>query len=168
MNLIEKSKANADSINRDISQALALEVKEQQMLKSPDNFSAKDKQPLIDKLKSYKDKYWIECSCKGVLIICQQNDNLYIRCRTKDEHKKDCWFYKRASVNLNGNAKEGARAQVKYFTPSVAAGSILSSSKSTGALKSKRISKLGQLLLSILDKSGVNKIKNQPGLCGLG
>ena len=119
---------------------MSLSTLEQDIIKNPKDFTLQEKQSIIRKLQINKDRYWIQCDCLGILVICQRQDKIYLRCRLKNEHKKSCIFYQKSSIEITGS-KSYSRTKLQYYCPiKVTCNSVANIKKVSASISHKNTS----------------------------
>lgn len=122
-----------------------------------------EKDSFLQKLISFKEKYWITCDCNNdaLLIICLLNSNIYIRCKTLETHDKYC-FFRQNKVYLNKQNQTIFKRIKQYNIYKNASNLSNNSEKDTEqSQRFRSLSRLGQVLYTIIEDARLNFISNK-------
>lgn len=147
-------------IHKKTGALISLSDHEKNVLSQKDNFTNYEYDNTIVKLRSFKNDYWLTCFCnpKAILIICSLKSNLYIRCKTLQQHSKNCRFAKNKIILTQKRYKNNSFKRIKRYDlyKHIQSLSTNNSNLNENNSKLKSISSLGQILYTIIDESKVN------------
>ena len=150
-------------IHKKTTELIPIPQNEQKVIKQLDVSNEEEQISVIKKLLSLKKEYWLKCTCNdnAILVICSIAGNIYIRCKELHSHLMDCIFAKnRITISLK-KLREHSYKKVKRYDLykqgfSLSTNDRIISNKNT---TNKSLTRLGQVLYTIIDDSKVNIVK---------
>ena len=150
-------------IHKKTADLIPIPQSEQKIIKQLDVSNEEEQISVIKKLLSLKKEYWLKCTCNdnAILVICSIAGNIYIRCKELHSHLMDCIFAKnRITISLK-KLREHSYKKVKRYDLykqgfSLSTNDRIISNKNT---TNKSLTRLGQVLYTIIDDSKVNIVK---------
>lgn len=116
----------------------------------------------VKKLSELKNDFWIKCTCNknALLIICNLNGKIYIRCKSRKLHNISCIFIQKNIVLHLKNLPCASIKPTKQFALYKAGVGISDSVSDSAEPKSKNnlCSRLGQILFTVLNDAKINVI----------
>ena len=149
-------------INKKNSKTIPLSSVEKNILLNPLNGTVEQKEIFVKKLYTYKERFWITCSCnsQAILIICSLSGKIYIRCQKIEAHQNNCFFTRNKVIVGNLKFKPASYEKTKRYNlyKSAIGLSIKSDIPNAKEPKLRSLSKLGQVLYTILSDSKINNL----------
>lgn len=149
-------------INKKNSKTIPLSSFEKNILLNPLNGTVEQKEIFVEKLYTYKERFWITCSCnsQAILIICSLSGKIYIRCQKIEAHQNNCFFARNKVIVGNLKFKPASYEKTKRYNlyKSAIGLSIKSDIPNAKEPKLRSLSKLGQVLYTILSDSKINNL----------
>lgn len=153
----------------DIKDKVPLPFYEKNILEKPEDFSQEHRKELAQRLLEIKDTHWISCDCNGqepIVVICKRsNGDIYLRRRTKTGHTSECIF-NHSDIEIYSNSPTSFIPSKKlttfclYHNPQ----KLLGNSDGNKYQKhSRNVSRLGQLLYTVLCESQLNVMTFEKG-----
>ena len=149
-------------INKISLDTIPLTQDEKDLLLFHDSSQFLIKNDFVDKLLKLKKDYWITCNCNknALLVICSLNHNIYIRSKKISDHHPDCFFARNQAKFSKDIIKSAKYNKIKKFRLYSNVTNITSSDQDLEHKQSKSysLSKLGQILYTIIDDADINTI----------
>lgn len=150
-------------IHKKTADLIPIPESEQKIIKQLDVSNEEEQISIIKKLLSLKKEYWLKCNCNdnAILVICSIAGNIYIRCKKLHSHLMDCIFAKnRITISLKKlralSYKKVKRYDLYKQGFSLSTNDRIISNKNT---TNKSLTRLGQVLYTIIDDSKINIVK---------
>lgn len=116
----------------------------------------------VKKLHTYKEQFWITCSCnaRALLVICSLHGKIYIRCKKIEDHQNNCFFVRHEVTVGKVKFKPASYEKTKQYNLYKAAIGLSGNNSTTYSEETKlrSLSRLGQVLYTILSDSKVNNL----------
>lgn len=153
----------------DIKDKIPLPSYEKNILEKPEDFSQEQRRELAQRLLEFRDTHWISCDCDGqepIVVICKRsNGDIYLRRRTKTGHTSECIF-NHSDIEIYSNSPTSFIPSKKITTFCLYHNSqklLGCSDENKNQKHIRNVSRLGQLLYTILCESQLNVVTFETG-----